>query len=362
MLKNAGLRLPVEKKLGFELKAANKLNFSKTQKVKEALENSGATTKVSDLEILHSSWYSSGRATMKKTWYALPASKDDVNAIVAHAQQKKEREARKMLAEFGVRLQRQRVNNRRVKLTRFLPHGEVYSGTARCVWGYNLKKTALRSKTGRLEINFRSPMKVVGVGFRALKVSKVGSCDKHVMVAPVRARVLYQTFNSNTPAGEWVGTRDGPRDNRVYYNGPRDGTREVAHNLHISNCKALKIEALDLVAFGGGSLKDIGCSPEDSTSHGHHCFEVFVYGSPETTGEEEEEEKVPVGSGCIRNRNEVQDKVTVVCLSEPDTVAPRWSYLTSDYRWYYDYGGRDKEKKNTIPTDQDFVVRGSFGS
>merc|ERR1712038_1440950 len=86
LLLNAGLKFPVEKELGFNLGKANKLNFSKMQKVKEALENSGATTKVSDLEVVPQTFYRCGRATVKKTWYAMPTSKDDVNGIVAHAQ------------------------------------------------------------------------------------------------------------------------------------------------------------------------------------------------------------------------------------------------------------------------------------
>lgn len=363
LLKNADVRLPVEKELGFRLEDANKRNFSKMQKVKEALENSGATSKVSDLEVDElSSW--SSRATVKRTWYALAASKEDVNGIVAHEQQKKQRQTRKMLAEFGIKVQQGRVIDRRVKLTRFLPHGEILNRKVPCMWGKEATSGA-QKKMGRLDITFRTPMKVVGIGFRALKVRHINwtyDDEKYVTVGPLRAKVQFQKFNSNVPAGEWTGTQaksDGVHT-RVHYSGPKDGSREVAHNLNISNCKALKIEAMDLIAYDG-SVAHIRCNPYDPNFdsrnyRGHYCFEIFVYGSPEPKAEEESEEEVPVGSGCIRNCDEVQDKVTVVCFSEPDTVDPKWSFQDGDPK--YSYYNKKEFMKSRIRTDEDFVIRG----
>merc|ERR1712156_732714 len=148
-----------------------------------------------------------------------------------------------------------------------------------------------------------------------------------------------------------------------HYSGPRNAWMEVAHSLNISNCKALKVEAMDLVAFDG-SLAYIRCNPYDpnfdSTKlRGYYCFEVFVYGSPEPT-KVEEQEQVPIGSGCIRNSREVQNKVTVVCLSEADTVNPNWSLREGSGRRYYSCSYIDP-KKEKIRTDEDFVIRGQEG-
>jgi hypothetical protein len=300
---------------------------------------------------------------LKKTWYALPTSEEDVHGIVAHAQQKKRRQARKMLAEFGLKQERGGTD-RRVRLTRFLPHGEIFYKKVPCITGRE-PGTGVFKKMGLVDINFRTSMKVVGIGFRALKVKHIHWTPdnrEYVTVGPLRAKVQFQQFNSNAKQGEWVGTQakaDGVHS-RVQYSGPRDGSSEIAHNLNISNCKALKVEAMDLVAFDG-SLRHVNCSPYDPNFdskkvRGHYCFEVFVYGSPEPSAEAEEE-KVPVGSGAIKNAEEVKNQVTVVCLAEAETVVPKWSLYTYDYKYSYHYN----DKPIKIRKDKDFVIRGQEG-
>lgn len=360
-LADAGIRLPVEKALGCRVKNVNKLNYGKVQKVKEILENSGATTKVSTLQ-LHDAW--SGRATVKKTWYAMPLNKDDTNGMVAHAQQKNERAVRKMLADFGIKMERERVSSR-VNLTRFLPHGEIYRGFVPCVKGDLNNATLSYCKMGLAEIRFTSPMKVVGIGFRALKVQSLQSTREnpvYVMVAPVCSKVQYQTFNSNTPAGEWTGTKTGDgHHTTAFYRGPKDYKNEVAHKLDISNCKSLKVEAMSLTVWGGTLGRDVPVCKTESRWKSNCCFEVFVYGSAEPREEEDcEEDQVPVGSGCIKNDDEVSGKVTVICHTEAETVALKWT-LDKEGRWRSGWYYGD-EKREKIHTDEDFCIRQKDGN
>lgn len=353
-LQTAGIQLQVEKALGCSVSQTNKLNFGK--EVKEFLENSGATTKVSTLEVAPpwaSHW---GRATVKKTWYAMPLNKEeDTNGMVAHAQQKKERAVRKMLAEFGIKTERGRISSR-VKLTRFLPHGEIYHGYASCILGTDSSNRTC--KMGLAEIKFTSPMKVVGIGFRAMRVRSLLSTHEepvYVKVAPVCAKVQFQTFNSNTPSGEWTGTKTGDgHHTTAAYSGPKDSTCEVAHTLDIPNCKSLKVEAMSLSVWGGTLARDVpACKPEDKW-RGRQCFEVFVYGSAEPREQtEEDEDQIPVGSGCIRNKAEVDGKVTVICHTEAETVVPKYS-LDKGGRWRGYWGDEKREK---IHTDEDFCIR-----
>jgi len=353
-LYNAGIKLPVEKALGCSVSMANKNNFGK--EVKDILENSGATTKVSTLEVAPPWSNYWGRATVKKTWYAMPLNKEeDTNGMVAHVQQKKERAVRKMLAEFGIKTERGRISSR-VKLTRFLPHGEIYHGYASCILGTDNNNRSC--KMGLAEIKFASPMKVVGIGFRAKKVRSIQSTHEepiYVKVAPVCAKVQFQTFNSNTPAGEWTGTktRDGHHTTAAY-SGPKDPNCEVAHNLDIPNCKSLKVEAMTLSVWGGTLARDVrAVGPEENRWRAHDCFEIFVYGSAEPRDQnEEEEDQIPVGSGCIKNRAEVRGKVTVICHTEVETVVPKYSLdRNGRYRGWMD------EKREKIHTDEDFCIR-----
>merc|ERR550532_59609 len=214
-------------------------------------------------------------------------------------------------------------------------------------------------KMGLLEIPFAHPMKVVGIGFKALETASTEwrhDNPDFVTVAPVQAKVKYQTYNSNTPVGEWTGTKsDG---GRLQFRGPSTAESEVAHDLDIRNCKSLQIEALDLCTFSGSLAHVRARSETDRRYTGGSCFQVFVYGSPEPREEQEEEEekKLPSGNAWIKNVGEYD--LTVVRLQEAETVVPGLRHCGSSgwKRWR-----RDSVYRGKVDCDTDFFIRGQEG-